>query len=422
MDLIKFPPAPGPSLTLTGAELVENWDSVTWIERFNEPGEFTIESKISSGVEQDLPIGTLISHINTSEMMIVENHEIHVEEDQETTIKITGRSFTSFLENRYVGSQIMLGDPEDIPDYPYPDFLLTSDKSWNQIAHLINLHIYMGYGPIVYGDGIKNVFAAVGSSLSSAAATGNETDRRFKKQDLYSAVKELLAVDGLGLRAVRPGKIGMEYGLYEAIPDYLVLEIFKPQNKSKEVAFSHEFGDIRSADYLRSIKSKKNAVLVSGKWIDLIRIQGLAGENYNTPETGGIIDYPITITDFVNFGAGYNRRWGMIKANEFDDRYSEAPSTLEDLMITTPPMGQKADRYLNTMNEMSISNVQIAMNLTRNRYRDDYQLGDFVGVNGEYDVDTYMQVSEYVEIEDENGTNAYPTLVKATRPEETLDT
>ena len=63
MDLIKFPPAPGPSLTLTGAELVENWDSVTWIERFNEPGEFTIESKISSGVEQDLPIGTLISHI-----------------------------------------------------------------------------------------------------------------------------------------------------------------------------------------------------------------------------------------------------------------------------------------------------------------------------------------------------------------------
>ena len=161
MDLIKFPPAPGPSLTLTGAELVENWDSVTWIERFNEPGEFTIESKISSGVEQDLPIGTLISHINTSEMMIVENHEIHVEEDQETTIKITGRSFTSFLENRYVGSQIMLGDPEDIPDYPYPDFLLTSNKSWNQIAHLINLHIYMGYGPIVYGDGIKNIFAAV---------------------------------------------------------------------------------------------------------------------------------------------------------------------------------------------------------------------------------------------------------------------
>jgi hypothetical protein len=44
------------------------------------------------------------------------------------------------------------------------------------------------------------------------------------------------------------------------------------------------------------------------------------------------------------------------------------------------------------------------------RYRADYNIGDIVYVIGNYDIAQKMRVTEYAEIEDENGEVGYPTL------------
>jgi hypothetical protein len=59
---------------------------------------------------------------------------------------------------------------------------------------------------------------------------------------------------------------------------------------------------------------------------------------------------------------------------------------------------------------VAISNVKIAPNSQNYNYRTDYNVGDIVGVDGEYNTSTTMRVIEYVEIEDENGESGYPTL------------
>jgi hypothetical protein len=47
---------------------------------------------------------------------------------------------------------------------------------------------------------------------------------------------------------------------------------------------------------------------------------------------------------------------------------------------------------------------------TLHKYREHYEVGDVVTVSGAYSEVTTMRISEYVEIEDENGESGYPTL------------
>jgi hypothetical protein len=44
------------------------------------------------------------------------------------------------------------------------------------------------------------------------------------------------------------------------------------------------------------------------------------------------------------------------------------------------------------------------------KFREHYDVGDLVTVNGNYDVESVMRVTEHVEFQDENGQTGYPTL------------
>jgi len=48
MDLIKFPMSKGMHIELQDAELVQNWATATWAERYFESGEFTLTADTSS--------------------------------------------------------------------------------------------------------------------------------------------------------------------------------------------------------------------------------------------------------------------------------------------------------------------------------------------------------------------------------------
>lgn len=44
------------------------------------------------------------------------------------------------------------------------------------------------------------------------------------------------------------------------------------------------------------------------------------------------------------------------------------------------------------------------------RYRRDYNIGDLVTLDGNFGQKAVMRVSEYAEVEDENGESGHPTL------------
>ncbi len=103
MDVFKFKNPTHPTLFDQG-ELINGLKTKMWIERYRDSSSFDFVADAEAMVHKLLPIGTLISHTESTEVMVVENHEIREQSGKETEIKITGRSFESFLENRIVGS------------------------------------------------------------------------------------------------------------------------------------------------------------------------------------------------------------------------------------------------------------------------------------------------------------------------------
>ena len=76
MDVIKFT-NPTDKTKMEQGIFVEGITSKMWIEKYRDAGEFTFTAPIDSGVKEMLPLDTYVSHMNTGEIMIVENHEIN---------------------------------------------------------------------------------------------------------------------------------------------------------------------------------------------------------------------------------------------------------------------------------------------------------------------------------------------------------
>ena len=363
MNLFKFPAVTGSSITLNSGELINGWKSLTWTERYRDACEFTLVGDLDSGLNTKLPIGSIISHVDSTEVMIVENHEIVKDKDTNSEITITGRSFETFLENRVVGSNRGWPNPPGAP----VDYVLASNYSDIQAKALIDAHILTSALPLNLKDALSGV-----SVITSASTNGLTEQRDLKRGDLYSSLLEILSVDNLGIRNIRP----------TATNNSLRINIHKGLDKTASVAFSYSDGDIESANYLWSVKALKNCALVTSKWHEVFIDSALEG---------------------------YQRRVMHVDASYLDDKLDARPigTELTALGAKLTTWGRQA---LSKQNSVAISNVKIAPNSQNYSYRTDYNVGDIVGVDGEYNTSTTMRVIEYVEIEDENGESGYPTL------------
>ena len=84
-------------------QLIEGYISLIWTERFQNPGEFQLKSYDIDRMKDLLPVDTLVSHLETKEVMRVETHLIEMEgegEDATPVITITGRTAYAILEDR----------------------------------------------------------------------------------------------------------------------------------------------------------------------------------------------------------------------------------------------------------------------------------------------------------------------------------
>jgi hypothetical protein len=137
MEIFKFR-NPTQSTLLDQGELINGLKSIMWIERYRDISDFEFIANAEKMVHKSLPIGTMISHTESTEVMIVENHEIREEIGKETEVKITGRSFEAFLENRIVGSNRAWPTTASAPE----EYILPVATTWNHAVTLLKNHIY----------------------------------------------------------------------------------------------------------------------------------------------------------------------------------------------------------------------------------------------------------------------------------------
>lgn len=368
MDLFKFNPGADPTL-LTNGEALNKFKTVKWVERYREPGEFEITAGVSSKLRFILPIGTMISHLDTYEVMVVENISIKDEEDgEESKLSIRGRSLESWLKHRIVGDDIetyvLLGHRLVVNNL---DYEMALDTSWAQAVDLISHHINnMSEIP---NDEVAG-FVPISDQQHIGPSTAQA--RIIRKQNLHSAVLELLAVDDFGIQTVRPNGSNVA-------PSTTEFRVHNGIDRSATVIFSHAFGDLNKSEYY---------------WSDVaMKTEYVCFSNYSA----------LRSDDGV---AGFFRRVMYVDCTDIDQSLDSSADMTEALGDAMDIRGQQSLRAQVAANLLA---TDVSKN-TRYKFKTHYDVGDLVTVNGNYDVETVMRIAEHVTFQDENGESGYPTL------------
>jgi hypothetical protein len=307
--------------------------------------------------------------------MVVEDHQIRESEATRVVeITISGRSYDSIFEERQVGGgkafpvTLVTGDSS---------YQMASDFTWNQAVQLMKAHI---------GNLVNNSWDMLGWTefLSQTTVTGTAVVRSIERGSLSERLIELLAVDDLGIKSVRPGS-----PVITTDPLYSAFVVHNGTDRSNTVVFSYNTGEVSNAEYLWTTRGSKNVAYVVSKWIETVVEPYFFGDpkhgEYNT------------------------RRVMMVDASDLDNSYSTAP-TGTAYTNTLLAMQERGKMAILAQKPITLTNAEIAPNAPTYKFRTDYNVGDIVRVKGDYNESAKMRVSEYVESEDETGMRGYPTL------------
>lgn len=361
MDFFKFTPT-GEQTFLERGEFITNLERSVWVERYSVPGEFAFEARLSTGIRENLPLGTLISHVDTLEVQIVEDHEIKETIDEDPIVTVTGRSFPSYLENRIIGMNAARSSSLITP------YTVSSANSWNQIVSIISDHIV---SPVEDSDSLD--FIAVTTTVTGG--TGGANERIINRGTVWERVSELLNIDDLGIKTIRRNAFA---GVSSA---NTTIVIYRGIDRSANVRFSWKSRDLDAANYLFSQRDLKNAAAVFGQYVCVV----------------------VSTT-----GDKYDRRMMIVDAADIDGHLGAAPSGGEVFPIAVL-MATRGLQTLAKQKQIVLSQADISKT-TQYQYRRDYNMGDLVTLDGNFNQSVVMRVVEYAEIEDENGESGHPTL------------
>ena len=376
MDLFKYLTTNTDGYISQG-EIINGYQTLEWTERFRDPGEFKLKAPVSSGLREKLPPGTLVSHVDTLELMYVASNEIDTDvTEEEPPLVITGRSVEAMLRHRIVG--------DDIETYVFAghrlllgiqDYILPFDSSWDQARDLINAHVNDNFNATD-----ANIAGFVAVSNQQHIGPNTVETRGIRKQNLHSAVLEILAVDDFGIKSVRPNPSNVD-------PTTVEFRIHNGNDLTESVRFSHALGDLERARYLWTEEGHKTDYYCISTYYQL---------RSNSAAVG--LDRKVMIVDCTDLDSHLN------------DTEAVDPVLTEGLGDLMDIRGQQA---LRSQTPTTIVSTDISKT-TQYKFREDYDVGDIVFVAGEYGITTPMRIMEHVEFEDELGEHGYPTLAAVT--------
>lgn len=393
------------SVTYYPDTLVEGYNSMIWTERNRENGDFEMKTPKVLETKALLPVGSMISLIDSKEVMFVETHSIGRDSDGYPELTVTGRTFDTFLVNRGLHA-LVYGTPWQVyRSYTPSEFL--SLMVWN---HAINS---TGEDPTRAAT-TNSAYEAIPQLVVTDSTTRTDTSKVWwlESGEVYSAIRDLLTLSSLGIRTIRPpGTSGnvMTFDVSRTVSrgtvskvltsniSQLRLDIYhgldrtRYQSTLEPVIFHYESGHIDSPAYLFSNKEYKNFARVNG---------GFKTVGTEVPQTLTVDVWP-DVTPAPDTTVG-----GLVRRPLFVDGGNADQMTTPDF---TAAMTQKGRLELKKYNQTAIFDGAISP-LSPYKYNTHYFLGDTVSLIAEYGFEASMIVSEYVRTEDQAGDRGYPGL------------
>lgn len=292
------------STTYYPTALFEGYSSLIWTERFTVSGEFRLTSSRIEETLTALPVGSLISLRDTTEVMMVETYSVGPNNsDGCPEIIVSGRSLDSFLENRVILPRNYGEDQETLQVYT-PQQLICF-LIWNSMVNNTGQdpsHIQEEdpenhlYDPKTV---VPNLVVSLGNVVEKGSFRASWT---LTSGSVGSLILDIQSRYKTGICAIRPtteknvwhkikgslpsmsyNRIDFSVSLdpnYRGMPQFetvtddvtnMRLEVYQgtdrtvTQTEVTPVTFRHDLGDISNPTYLKSIKNYKNYARVVNK-------------------------------------------------------------------------------------------------------------------------------------------------------------
>lgn len=341
------------------SDTIKQFNTLIWTERYGASGDFKLTAEEDIAIMTLLPLGTLISHNDTYEVMIVEDHEIKRGSDKKLEVTVTGRSFDTFAENRPT-----LGTRDPLYDSITGDAINEVRTGAAEDVAAALLESRLGPTATVVADRIPNI-----SIYTDIRDPDSSLEHVIRRSTLYEAVRSLLNICGAGIKTIRP----------HAAQTTLDLVIYDGFDLHNLVTFYAQYADLDEATYLWSNQGYKNYVDVDAH--DYYRLYRHR-------------DLSVDLT-------GLSRRVTYVEANEIEGDYS--PGTATDVISA---LGQA---ILDAAKQIQLVQAKIS-ETAKPKFKLDYDIGDLVTVFGEFSAAQVMRVTEHILTFDETGMRGYPSL------------
>lgn len=371
-------------------ELVEGFTTMIWTERYNREGEFKMVIPRIEYARALIPEGSLITLMDSKQVMWVETHTIQKNEEGIPQLEIVGRTYETFLENRELSNSMMGSDI---------NFLLSPMSSATAAMYYAWTDIVANVNGTSSPDNVPNLIVT-DSTTAQDAAIQREAVTWGEK---YKTVMDLVKTGGLGLRTIRPKSASanaISFAQATMAPIltprtdiseirldfYNGLDRTRQQSVNTPVVMRYDMGDISNPEYLFSKKGLKNVAIV---------------KTNNGNRT------------FYAFGAdastsGLDRSVLPVDASDIEYTAGTTDQASFEDAVQTRAMTELAKYNQKTLFSGEVSPV------ANYHYDVDYSLGDKITLFAEYGFEQTMLVSEYVRTYDKDGDRGYPTLEQPT--------
>jgi hypothetical protein len=348
-----------PSFVATN--LIDDLESVLWIERYNSVGEFEIKTTYREELLSIFQEDYYLNIAESGETMIVESSFIESNPDTGPKLTIKGRSATSILDRRIVLRKLVI------------------DSGWQSGIHTI---LDQNMISSIYPS--RNITNFIYETATDPYITGLTLKAQFYSENILDLITSLCQEANVGFFI-------FTYNNYFILRFYVGKDRSYAQTTNPFVVFSPEFDNLIKSNYYRSKATKKDYALITGA---------------TPPDAPG---YPIRGQAWApDVQTGLQRREMHVDATSLS-LYPEGSSTRMTDDVYIAQLAQLGMEELARNSEYTLFDGQVDLSQTY-KYKVDFFLGDIIQMEDAYGHTARSQITEMTFFENPSGSGVYPTL------------
>lgn len=354
-------------------DIVDNYRSLIWTERFNSCGDFELDALYdpdlyrllvsANGLTKNYYAGIRDSDV----FMLIEDVTLTTDYEDGDKMTVTGRSLESILDRRIVYDQMTLtGSLQN----GIKSILMANAISPSNVSRTI--------------PGLSFI------TSTDSDITSLTINTQYYGDNVYNVIEELCQANKIGFR-VRRVSNGYTFELYKGV------NRTASQSLVPYVIFSPAYDNLINSNYHESSQLVKTVAIVASEY------ETTSGETTITQRV--VIEQQ---ADSSSSPTGLDRRELFVDGSSVNQRKDDDSGDLTLAQYKAALQG-KGKEELNdyTYTKEFDAEVESALQF---KYGVDYFIGDLVEIENEYGISSQARVTEFIRSNDTNGYSEYPTF------------